>query len=135
MTYDPMINPTEFKIATKIQQRRLQIVVHTCAHDIFNKQTIDPETFMKYSNELHELQKMYPDIAANVIRHDEFKGWVPGDEITFFYDDATLNRAAKLPEKEAVTNEYQKVQQQTRATSSRRPQRKKEPKQRRKPLL
>lgn len=60
-------------IAAKIQQRRLQILVHSYLYYDRNTNLISDKDWDMFAKELVELQKQYPDIASKVIYADEFK--------------------------------------------------------------
>lgn len=63
----------ELKIAELIQQRRLQILVHSCIYYALNKNIISDATWDKWARELVQLQKDYPKIAQEVIWAKDFE--------------------------------------------------------------
>lgn len=65
----------ELKIAELIQQRRLQLLVHSCIYYKFNYNVIDDRTWDKWAKELKQLQMDYPDISKQVIWYEAFKDW------------------------------------------------------------
>ena len=65
----------ELKIAERIKQLRVNIIVHSCIYYNLNDNIISDNQFDKWSMELVRLQNAYPDIAANVRYADEFKNW------------------------------------------------------------
>jgi len=73
-TYDNFTGK-ELEIAELIQQRRLQILVHSCIYYELNRNSISDELWDKWARELVKLQKHYPDIAKKVMYHDAFKDW------------------------------------------------------------
>lgn len=71
-TYD-IFSGEELKIAEKIQQRRLQMLVHSCIYYELNKNSISDRDWDRYARELVKLQNDYPHIADKVIWADAFK--------------------------------------------------------------
>lgn len=65
----------DLRIAELIQQRRLQMLVHSCLYYEMNITKIDDATWDKWARELRALQEQYPDIAKQVIWSDAFKDW------------------------------------------------------------
>ena len=60
-------------IAEFIQQRRLQILVHSCIYYHLNKNIISDKQWDKWARELVDAQQKYPEIAEQVIWHEAFK--------------------------------------------------------------
>lgn len=71
-TYE-LFSGQELEIAEKIQQRRLQILVHSCIYYELNMSTISDKQWDAFARELVSLQKQYPSIAEQVIWADEFR--------------------------------------------------------------
>lgn len=65
----------ELKVAELIQQRRLQLLVHSCIYYELNKNLIPDLTWDRWARELVKLQEQYPDIAKEVIYADAFLGF------------------------------------------------------------
>lgn len=109
-TYD-LFQAEELKIAEKIQQRRLQLLVHSCIYYHLNQNSVSDAKWDEWAKELVQLQKQYPDISKQVIWYESFKDW-----------DASTG--AFLP----ITNEWviQKAQQITGLRISQSKQKKKE---------
>ena len=63
------------RIAELIQQRRLQILVHSCIYYEFNFNTVSDGVWDSWSKELVKLQAAYPDISKQVIYADAFNGF------------------------------------------------------------
>ena len=70
-TYE-LFNGQELVIAEKIQQRRLQILVHSCIYYELNGSTISDKQWDIWAKELVMLQNQYPHIAEKIIWHDAF---------------------------------------------------------------
>lgn len=73
-TYDKFTGK-DLEVAEKIQQRRLQILVHSCIYYEFNQNNVPDATWDKWAKELVQLQKDYPNIAKEVIWADAFNGF------------------------------------------------------------
>lgn len=73
-TYD-LYTGQELRIAEKIQQRRLQLLVHSCIYYNFNTNVVSDMKWDAWAKELKQLQQDYPNIAASVIWHDVFSDW------------------------------------------------------------
>lgn len=58
--------------AELINRRRRQILVHSCLYYRLGTQLIDDYTFDRWAQELVELQRKRPDIAANCVYADAF---------------------------------------------------------------
>lgn len=65
----------ELKIAEKIQQRRYQLLVHSCIYYELNQNIISDAVWNTWSEELKELQSKYPDISKEITLHEYFKDW------------------------------------------------------------
>lgn len=87
----------ELKIAELIQQRRLQVLVHSCIYYNLNKNLVSDATWDKWARELVQLQADYPKIAEKVIWAEAFDGF---DGSTGFdlpiHDDWVVNKAKQL---------------------------------------
>lgn len=70
-TYE-LFGGQELVIAEKIQQRRLQILVHSCVYYELNGSSVSDRQWDSWARELVTLQKQYPDIAEKVIWHSNF---------------------------------------------------------------
>ena len=60
-------------IKEKIQQRRLQILVHSCIYYKWDDNIISDAQWNKWAHELVELQKKYPEKSKLVIYYEQFK--------------------------------------------------------------
>ena len=60
-------------ISSKIKQRRLQILVHSCIYYDLGDSIVSDAKWQQWSNELLQLQKDYPQIADKVIYAQDFK--------------------------------------------------------------
>ena len=73
-TYD-MFSGDELKIAELIQQRRLQLLVHSCIYYRLNTNKVSDREWDAWAKELVKLQHDYPDIAKDVPLAEEFADW------------------------------------------------------------
>ena len=63
------------KIAETIQQRRFQLLVHSCIYYELNQNLISDKKWDEWARELRDLQNKYPDISSRVILYEDFKDW------------------------------------------------------------
>ena len=82
----------------KIQQRRLQILVHSYIYYELNSNVISDSTWDKWAMELVHLQKDYPDIAGSVIYANIFNGFdgSTGYDLAKAADEKTISKANYL---------------------------------------
>ena len=73
-TYD-LYTGIELEIAEKIQQRRYQLLIHSCIYYHLNTNIISDMQWDKWAKELVQLQKEYPHIGEHVQLYDMFKDW------------------------------------------------------------
>ena len=85
----------ELKIAELIQQRRLQILVHSCIYYNMNQNIIADATWDKWARELVNLQADYPDIAKEVIWSEAFDGFDGSTGFDLPLDDDWVVKKAK----------------------------------------
>lgn len=65
----------ELKIAEKIQQRRLQMLVHSYIYYDLNDSIVTDDQWAEWAYELKDLQETYPDIAKTVPYEQGFEEW------------------------------------------------------------
>lgn len=84
-------------IVEKIQQRRLQILVHSYIYYELNQNIISDTQWNKWAHELVELQKKYPKEAKSTKYADKFTDFdgSTGMDLAYF-DDFIVNRANYL---------------------------------------
>ena len=63
------------EIASKINQRRRQILVHSIIYYRLGDSIISDFKWQEWANELHDLQEKHPEIAKNCIFAKEFEGF------------------------------------------------------------
>jgi len=65
----------QLKIAEKIQQRRLQILVHSCIYYEMDQNIISDKKWDEWARELKKLQEDYPEISRQVDWYAAFADW------------------------------------------------------------
>ena len=73
-TYD-IFDGNDLVIAEKIQQRRYQLLIHSCIYYHLNSNIISDKQWDEWARELVTLQEQYPDIAKNVMLSEYFMDW------------------------------------------------------------
>jgi hypothetical protein len=76
-TYD-LFTAEELVVAELIQQRRLQLLVHSCLYYELDTSIVSDSKWSAWAKELAQLQKSYPDISMKVIWADAFADWSGG---------------------------------------------------------
>lgn len=73
-TYE-LFTGDELVIAELIQQRRYQLLIHSCIYYYLNANVISDKQWDEWARELKSLQKQYPDISKQVTLYEYFKDW------------------------------------------------------------
>lgn len=73
-TYE-LFTGDELVIAEKIQQRRYQLLIHSCIYYHLNQNIISDKQWDEWARELRDLQNQYPSISKQVTLYDYFKDW------------------------------------------------------------
>ncbi len=73
-TYE-LFTGEQLKIAEKIQQRRYQMLIHSCIYYKLSESIVSDYQWSKWAVELKELQEQYPEIAEQVTLHEYFTDW------------------------------------------------------------
>ena len=73
--YEIFSDPKELKIAEKIQQRRYQMLIHSCIYYRLNDNYISDHQWSEWAVELAHLQDQYPIISSKVTLYEYFKDW------------------------------------------------------------
>ena len=73
-TYD-IFTGDELKIAELIQQRRYQLLIHSCIYYGLNQNVISDMQWDSWAKELRELQNQYPEISKQIVLFEYFKDW------------------------------------------------------------
>lgn len=124
-TGSPFIQPgqfsdEEFPIATIIQRRRLQILVHSRLYYELNVNLIRDSEFDSFARELVILQRDYPEISEKVCYAEAFKDW-DGSTGAFLplNDEWVVRKASELlTGRKASVNEHSKIFQKSRINDS-----------------
>lgn len=65
----------DLKVAEKIKQRRLQLLVHSCIYYNLNSNIISDKKWDEWAKELLALQNEYPEISKQVDYYEAFADW------------------------------------------------------------
>ena len=93
-TYE-LFSGQELVIAEKIQQRRLQILVHSCIYYELNGSSVSDKQWDTWAKELVELQKQYSHIAEKIIWSEAFKDFDGTTGFKLPIKDAWVMRKAR----------------------------------------
>ena len=85
----------ELRVAEKIQQRRLQLLVHSCIYYDLNDNIVSDDKWLDWAAELAELQTKYPEIEKNVPYRDGFENWDPSTGAFLPYKTEQIRRIAE----------------------------------------
>lgn len=93
ITKDMFEQEDEYRIACKIQQRRLQILVHSYIYYELNDNVISDDKWSLFAKELCILQKSFPDIAKKVPYDKIFKDFDGSTGMNLKYDKWVKEKA------------------------------------------
>lgn len=65
----------DLKVAERIKQRRLQLLVHSCIYYNLNRNVISDKKWDEWAKELVKLQADYPEISKQVDYYEAFADW------------------------------------------------------------
>lgn len=85
-------------IEEKIQQRRLQMLIHSYIYYELDKNIIDDYTWDKWAMELVDLQTKYPKESKKVKYFEQFKDWDGSSGAFLKFDNWVKNKAKYLLE-------------------------------------
>ena len=85
-----------YRVACKIQQRRLQILVHSYIYYELDDNIVSDSQWSSWAKELCIISKAYPDIAEKVIYADQFEDFDGSTGMDFTYDKWIENKAKLL---------------------------------------
>lgn len=90
----------ELAIAEKIQQRRLQMIIHSCLYYQMDTTIVSDHQWAEWAHELVYLQVRYPEIANKVPLAEYFNdGWDGSTGMNLpIKEDWVVNTAKKLLE-------------------------------------
>ena len=84
------------KAYAKIQQRRLQLLVHSYIYYILDDNIVSDAQWSKWAKELEQLQKKYPKTAKRVPYHSQFIDWDGSSGAFLQFDDKIVGTANYL---------------------------------------
>lgn len=84
----------DLEIAEKIQQRRLQMLVHSCLYYNMNTNLITDTQWDMWAKELRYLQNTYPEISRQVEWYADFADWDASTGAFLPLDDPWVIRKA-----------------------------------------
>lgn len=130
---NPFIQPGQFTdeelpFASKIQQRRLQMLVHSCIYYELDQNIIPDRQFDEWARELVKLQKDHPEIASRVCYAEAFADWDASTGAFLPLTDPWVMAKALTfvrPNKKGRKHEHKEIQQEPREQCSQKPQGKK----------
>lgn len=97
-----MLSNSEY-IASLIQRRRLQMMVHSYIYYVLGENIITDYTWSNWAMNLVYLQEMHPHISANVCYAEAFKDWDGSTGAYLPFDERTINKAVYLLRLNGVT--------------------------------
>ena len=104
-TYD-LFEGKDLEIAERIQQRRIQLLIHSCIYYKLNNNIVSDKKWDEWARELKTLQEHYRDIAEKVMWYDAFKDWDASTGAFLPLDDEWVMQKAMLlsgaPKKKVV---------------------------------
>lgn len=86
--------PYNPSITEKINQRRRQILVHSCLYYQMDASYIEDATFDRWCRELVELQREHPDESKNVAYYEHFKDFEGSTGFDLPYNLPEIQRKA-----------------------------------------
>ena len=87
----------DLEIAELIQQRRLQMLVHSCIYYKLNTNIVSDRQWDIWAKDLKQLQHDYPEISRQVIWYEAFKDWDASTGAFLPLDDEwVIQKAMKL---------------------------------------
>lgn len=108
-TYD-LFTGEDLKVAELIQQRRLQLLVHSCIYYELDTNIISDKQWDEWARELVVLQEKYPYISSKLMWAEAFKGW---DASTGAFlplkDEWVMNRARRMVSKKRAPKKVEPV--------------------------
>ena len=94
-TYD-IFEGSDLEIAQKIQQRRLQILIHSYLYYVKDVNIVSDACWSKWAMELVDLQRTYPEISSKVVYAKDFENFDGSSGAFFDYDKDIISRAEHL---------------------------------------
>lgn len=134
-----MFTDTEYPIAAKIQQRRLQMLIHSRIYYELDMNVVSDHQWAAWATELKELQQHNSSIAERICFAEAFADWDASTGAFLPLNDPWVIRKTeqflKQHEQEGNHVEYKEVQQSTGKPGGQSSKRKEDTKQRRNSLF
>ena len=92
------INKEIQTVAERIQQRRLQMLIHSYLYYEKNENIVDDATWSKWAMDLVELNEKFPALAKKGKYASQFKDWDGSSGVHLKYDKKTKEKAMMLLE-------------------------------------
>ena len=73
-TYE-LFTGKDLEIAELIQQRRYQLLIHSCIYYHLNQNLIPDKKWDEWAKELQYLQSSHPNISKQITLYEYFKDW------------------------------------------------------------
>lgn len=109
----------ELPIASVIQRRRLQLLIHSFIYYELNKNIVSDHEFDRWSKELVTLQADNPELLDRIVYAEAFNDWDGSTGAYLPYKDPwVVSKAYQLLEINGGFNEHKKIQQSARIQSS-----------------
>lgn len=86
----------KLKIAEKIQQRRLQILVHSYIYYELDQNIVSDAKWSAWAKELAELQQKYPNMSKKIPYAEQFVDWDGSSGAYLEYDESIIDTAERL---------------------------------------
>ena len=104
-TYE-LFTGVDLEIAELIQQRRYQLLIHSCIYYHLNASVITDQKWTEWAKELCNLQSLYPQISERVDLYEYFADW---DASTGMQLPITLDWVVGTAEKILASANHTKV--------------------------
>ena len=65
----------DHNIIDRINQRQVQMLIHSCIYYTFQTSVIPDATFDRWAKELVQLQSQYPEETKQTLYYTQFIGW------------------------------------------------------------
>lgn len=98
----------ELQVAELIQQRRLQLLVHSYIYYNMDFNVVSDKTWDEWAKELVQLQKNYPDASRRVMWYEAFADWDGSSGAFLPLDDPWVMAKAKVVSRKGMQKKNKK---------------------------